>query len=69
VIGADFGVKRLFERSLNLTVDKEEAVRAAKAHGSGDSDLFSTALGFLGQHKVRMISMIVSIDIVHMFLQ
>ncbi len=52
---------------LNLTVDKEASVRAAKAHGSGDSDLFSTALGFLGQHKVRMIIMIVSIDIVFMF--
>ena len=36
---------------VDLTVDKEEAVRAAKAHGSGDSDLFSTALGFLGQTK------------------
>ena len=42
----------MFERSLDLTVDKEEAIRAAKAHGSGDSDLFSTALSFLGQTKV-----------------
>jgi hypothetical protein len=33
-------------------VDHDEAVRAAQKHGSGSSDLFSSALGFLGANKV-----------------
>ena len=35
------------------TVDNNEVVRTAKAHGSGDSDLFSSALSFLGSNKAR----------------
>ena len=32
-------------------IDKNEAINTAKAHGSGDSSLFDTALGFLSNNK------------------
>src|SRR6266702_5738504 len=37
------------------TVDHDEVVRTAKTHGSGDDDdsLFSSALSFVSQNKVR----------------
>jgi len=35
-----------------ISVDHDEAVSAAQKHGSGDSSLFSSALGFLSDNKV-----------------
>jgi hypothetical protein len=33
-------------------VDHSEAIETATRHGSGDSSLFTTALGFLNENKV-----------------
>ncbi|KAI0319782.1 hypothetical protein OF83DRAFT_740768 [Amylostereum chailletii] len=38
-------------RSSSPDLDHDEVVRNASQHGSGDSSLFTSALGFLGQNK------------------
>lgn len=37
-------------------VNHNEAIQNAERHGSGESSLFSTALGFLNNNKVRFFS-------------
>ena len=36
-----------------IIVDHDEVVRTAETHGSGESSLFSNALGFLSDNKVN----------------
>jgi hypothetical protein len=35
-------------------VDHDEVVRHAEKHGAGDSSMFSSALGFMNNNKVRL---------------
>lgn len=52
-----FNLVHQIDLSLRI-VDEDEVVKHAEQEGSGDRSLFTTAMGFLGSHKVCSTSLI-----------